>query len=168
MKSHGLVRRAIRGTLATMVLGPLLACGTPQHKQAATPAEMPMPEATRAPLAHAPDVDDDVPAAPRAHVDTRACEPAGKSVVVVARDAEGRPERWRYFETRHGRRALTCEAADSNGDGKVDARYFYNRSGRLVLEQRDLDFDGHAEVVADYSQFKFAAHTARPRAHDGN
>jgi hypothetical protein len=168
MKSPALVRRAIRNAVATLAFAPLLACGGPQHKQAATPAEMPMPEAMRAPVAHAPDVDDDVPAAPRAHVDTRACEPAGKAVVVVGRDADGRPERWRYFETRHGRRTLTCEAADSNGDGKIDARYFYNRSGRLVLEQRDLDFDGNAEVVADYSQFKFAAHTTRPRARDGN
>ncbi|HEX4405896.1 MAG TPA: hypothetical protein VH560_13760 [Polyangia bacterium] len=168
MKSHGLVRRAMRSPLAALAFAPLLACGAPQHKAAVSPAVMPMPEATPAPLAHAPDVDDDVPAAPRPHVDTRACEPAGKSVVVVARDADGRPERWRYFETRHGHRALTCEAADNNGDGKVDARYFYNHSGHLVLEQRDLDFDGNAEFVADYSQFKFAAHTPRARSRDGN
>ena len=160
MKSHGLLRRAILGVLA---LGPVLGCGAPQHKDAATPAEMPMPVPASAPVAHAPDVDDDVPHAPRAHVDTRACEPAGKAVVVVARDADGRPERWRYFETRHGRRSLTCEAVDSNGDGKVDARFFYDRAGHLVMEQRDLDFDGNAEVVADYSQFKFASHTTRAR-----
>jgi hypothetical protein len=69
--------------------------------------------------------------------------------------------RWRYFAIHHGRRAMTCEAADANGDGKIDARYFYGPSGRLVLEQRDLDFDGKAEVVADYSQFKPRRPTAR-------
>src|SRR5260221_12415 len=107
---------------------------------------------------------DDVPPAPRAKVDTSACDPAGKVVVVVARGADGRPHRWRYFATRHGRRLLTCEAADGNGDGRVDARFFYDASGRLVLEQRDLDFDGNAEIVADYSQF----HPRRPvvRARD--
>lgn len=168
MKLYGLCRGAPLAALAALALGPALGCGSPQHREAATPADMAMPAQTRTPLAHAPDVADDVPLAPRAHVDTSACEPAGKSVVVVARDADGRPERWRYFETRHGRRTLTCEAADSNGDGKVDARYFYDRGGRLVLEQRDLDFDGHAEVVADYSQFQFAAHTTRARSRDGN
>jgi hypothetical protein len=107
---------------------------------------------------------DDVPPAPHAKVDTSACEPAGKVVVVVARDAAGRPDRWRYFATHHGRRLLTCEAADSNGDGRVDARYFYDASGRLVLEQRDLDFDGNAEIVADYSQFKPRRPVVRARA----
>jgi hypothetical protein len=167
MKSHGLVRSTVFLALA---IGPGLGCAERQHPAAATPAEMPMPTpaATSAPLAHAPDVDDDVPLAPRAHVDMRACEPMGKQVVVVARDAEGRPERWRYFETRHGRRTLTCEAADSNGDGKIDARYFYGHGGRLILEQRDLDFDGHAEVTADYSQFNLAAHTTRTRARARN
>lgn len=97
---------------------------------------------------------DGAPPVRHAHVDTSACEPAGKSIVVLERDADGRPTRWRYFATHHGRRLLTCEAADANGDGKVDARYYYDPSGRLVLEQRDLDFDGNAEIVADYSQFK--------------
>jgi hypothetical protein len=166
MKSHraapGVVSLAL--ALTSLVL-PALAtpgCGTTQQKEAASPAVMPMPEPSQAPVArddsrngNANDWrDDDVPPAPHARVDTSACEPAGKSIVVVARDAEGRPNRWRYFATRHGHRWLSCEAADANGDGQIDARYFYDPSGRLVLEQRDLDFDGHAEVVADYSQFK--------------
>jgi hypothetical protein len=105
---------------------------------------------------------------PAAVVDVRGCDPAGKAVVVVERDASGRPSRWRYFARRghHGSRALTCEAADRNGDGKVDARYFYGAGGRLVLEQRDMDFDGEAEFVADYSQFPTRA--PRARAHDVN
>jgi hypothetical protein len=142
----------------------VLGCGTAPRKPAPTVADMPMPAASpaHAEAATQPDWrDDDVPLAPHAHVDTSACEPARKSIVVVERDAAGRPARWRYFALRRGRRVMTCEAADANGDGKVDARYFYDSSGRLVLEQRDLDFDGHAEVVADYSQFK----PRRPVAH---
>jgi hypothetical protein len=128
---------------------------------------MPLPDATgAAPRADArPDWrDDDVPLAPHAKVDTSACDPAGKSVVVVGRDADGRPNRWRYFAMHHGRRVLTCEAGDANGDGKIDARFFYAPSGRLVLEQRDLDFDGHAEIVADYSQFQPRRPIVRARA----
>jgi hypothetical protein len=98
-------------------------------------------------------------------VDTRGCDPAGKAVVIVERDATGRPSRWRYFAParrgHHGPRALTCEAADRNGDGKVDTRYFYGAGGRLVLEQRDMDFDGQAEFVADYSQFPTRARHER-------
>jgi hypothetical protein len=131
-------RRDVRGAVVCLLASVTLGCGTAASKPAAAPGEMAMPEPT--------------PAA--AHVDTRACEPAGKAITVVARDAEGRPTKWRYFATHHGRRVLTCEAADANGDGRIDARYFYDASGRLVLEQRDLDFDGHAEIVADYSQFK--------------
>ena len=139
-------------------------CGASQRREATSPAVMPMPAPFSAGTAsaearshdHDHDTDwrdDDVPPAPHAHVDTSACEPAGKTIVVVGRDADGRPNRWRYFAARHGHRWLACEAADANGDGKIDARYFYDPSGRLVLEQRDLDFDGHAEIVADYSQF---------------
>ena len=162
MKSHlapRAARRAVTGAV-TLSLGLALTsvgCGTSSPPPAASAGEMPLPDRTVAassgPRADA-DWRDDVPLAPRAHVDTSACEPAGKSIVVVAREADGRPSRWRYFATRHGRRTLTCEAADANGDGKIDARYFYDSSGRLVLEQRDLDFDGHAEVTADYSQFQ--------------
>jgi hypothetical protein len=148
--SSGVVTLAL--TLAPLAFG----CGASQRRDTVAPGEMPMPEP--APVTardeRRDDPRDDVPPAPRAHVDTSACEPAGKTIVVVARDAAGHPDRWRYFTTRHGRRILTCEAADANGDGKIDARYFYAPSGRLVLEQRDLDFDGHAEIVADYSQFK--------------
>ena len=108
--------------------------------------------------------DDDVPRAPHAHVDTSACEPAGKTVVAIGHDAAGRANRWRYFATSHGRRYISCEAADANGDGQIDARYFYEPSGRLVMEQRDLDFDGQAEIVADYSQFK----PRRPVVHARN
>jgi len=139
-------------------------CASAPTPRPAPVAQMPLPDTTRAAPraeARADWRDDDVPPAPHAKVDTRACEPAGKTVVVAARDADGHPDRWRYFETRHGRRLLTCEAADANGDGKIDARYFYDASGRLVLEQRDLDFDGHAEIVADYSQFK----PRRPAVH---
>jgi hypothetical protein len=140
----------------SVVLASVLGCGAAQRPDAASPATMPLPDEARVSARAGSRYDDrdDVPPAPRAHVDTSACEPAGKSVVVVARDADGRPDRWRYFATRHGRRTLTCEASDNNGDGKVDARYFYDPSGRLILEQRDLDFDGRAEIVADYSQFK--------------
>jgi hypothetical protein len=101
-------------------------------------------------------------------VDARGCDPAGKSIVVVERDAAGRPTRWRYFARRgHGAsRLLTCEAADRNADGKIDTRYFYGAGGRLVLEQRDMDFDGQAEFVADYSQFPTRA--PRARTHDVN
>jgi hypothetical protein len=93
-------------------------------------------------------------------VDQRACAAAGKSIVVVHRDAAGRADRWRYFQTMRRRhrsvKALTCELADSNHDGLVDARYFYGADGQLVVEQRDLDFDGRPEVTADYSQFRMA------------
>jgi hypothetical protein len=159
-------RRAAPGVVSlalalTSLILPALAapgCGASQRKEAAAPAVMPMPEPAHAPVAHDGSQndwrDDDVPPAPHARVDTSACEPAGKSIVVVGRDDQGRPNRWRYFATRHGHRWLACEAEDANGDGQIDARYFYDPSGRLVLEQRDLDFDGHAEVVADYSQFK--------------
>jgi hypothetical protein len=156
-------RRAGSGVVTlALVLAPLglgaPACGGSQKKEAGSPAVMAMPDPERAAAARAASRedwrDDAVPRAPRAHVDTSACEPAGKSVVVVGHDAAGRPNRWRYFASRHGRRWLTCETADANGDGRVDARYFYDPSGRLVMEQRDLDFDGEAEIVADYSQFK--------------
>jgi hypothetical protein len=151
----GLVALALS---AAPLVGAAVGCGAPQRKPPAVAREMPLPEPAPAPAARADARrddwrDDDVPPAPRAHVDTSACAPAGKSVVVVGRDADGRPNRWRYFASRHGHRWMTCEAADANGDGKIDARYFYSPSGRLVLEQRDLDFDGNAEIVADYSQF---------------
>jgi len=115
---------------------------------------MPLPESTTAAVPR-----DEVPEPrqPVTSVDPRRCSPAGKMIVVVGRDADGRPNRWHYFAWEHRNhqkvRVLTCEAADSNGDGKVDTRYFYGSNGKLVLEQRDLDFDGHAEFVADYSQF---------------
>jgi hypothetical protein len=141
------------GSVLSVALASVSGCGAAQRQGTASPGAMAPPDTTRARASR--DYDrDDIPPAPRAHVDPTACETAGKSVVVVARDAEGRPDRWRYFATRHGRRVLTCEAADANGDGQIDARYYYDPSGRLILEQRDLDFDGHAEVVADYSQFK--------------
>jgi hypothetical protein len=146
---------ALALALAPMGLG-AVGCGGPQKKPPAAPVEMALPDPFR-PVPPAPARsdwrDDAVPPAPHAHVDTSACDPAGKAIVVVGRDADGRPNRWRYFATRHGRRWLACEAADANGDGRIDARYFYDASGRLVLEQRDLDFDGQPEVVADYSQF---------------
>jgi hypothetical protein len=119
----------------------LLGCSAAQRLPVtARPAAMPLP-ATRGPAAM---------------VDPRGCDPAGKSIVVVERDGNGRPSRWRYFATsrrQHRARVLTCEAADRNSDGKIDTRYFYGAGGRLVLEQRDMDFDGQAEFVADYSQF---------------
>jgi hypothetical protein len=154
-------RRSGPGALTlVLALAPVglaaVGCGGPQKKPPSAPTEMAMPDPERpAPPApvRAAWRDDDVPPAPHVHVDTSACEPAGKSIVVVGRDAEGKPNRWRYFATRHGHRWLSCEAADANGDGKIDARYFYDSSGRLVLEQRDLDFDGQPEIVADYSQF---------------
>jgi hypothetical protein len=128
----------------------------------------------RKPAAPAPRASMPLPATPAggrpAVVDTHGCDPAGKAVVVVERDASGRPSRWRYFApARRGHRApraLTCEAADRNGDGKIDTRYFYGAGGRLVLEQRDMDFDGNAEFVADYSQFPTRA--PRTRSHDLN
>jgi hypothetical protein len=149
-------RRAVR---ACVLAGALAGCATSPPKASVSngPAsEMAMPAPSSAARAEPlrPDRDDDLPLPPRAHVNVAACEPAGKSVVVSERDAGGRPVRWRYFSTRHGRRLLTCEAVDANGDGRVDARYFYGAGGRLVLEQRDLDFDGHAELEADYSQFQ--------------
>jgi hypothetical protein len=164
-------RRAVSGVvvlalaLATVAVGSA-GCGGSQRKTPASPAEAAADDPagstnSGAPAAqtsahadtHADWRDDDVPPAPRAHVDQSLCAPAHKVIVVVGRDDAGRPNRWRYFATRHGRRFLSCEAADANGDGKIDARYFYDPSGRLVLEQRDLDFDGTPEVVADYSQF---------------
>jgi hypothetical protein len=149
MKSRGSRRAAV--AFVFFVVGPGLGCAAARRP----PVEAPRDEASRA----APPSREDrpVPAvvAPPVSVASTACEPRGKAVVVVARDAAGRPSRWRYFApARHGQRgALTCEAADSNGDGKVDARYFYGRGGRLVREQRDLDFDGRDELVADYSHF---------------
>ncbi len=60
-----------------------------------------------------------------------------------------------------------CEAADRNGDGKVDARYFYDTREKLVYEQRDMDFDGRAEFVADDSRFpKLPAKSSLVRARD--
>jgi hypothetical protein len=99
-----------------------------------------------------------------AKVDLTSCEPAGKAIAVVHRDSNGSPDRWRYYRptkqpTRRGHRTfqvLTCELADVNHDGKIDARFFYAADGLLILEQRDLDFDGRPEVVADYSQFRHA------------
>jgi hypothetical protein len=138
---------------AAIVLG----CGTPHRPVAARPTTMPLP----AP----PDGRRGAPVV----VDTRGCDPAGKSIVVVERDSSGRPSRWRYFAAprrQHRARVLTCEAADRNGDGRIDTRYFYGAGGRLVLEQRDLDFDGRAEFVADYSQFPTRGNAVR--AHDVN
>jgi hypothetical protein len=127
-------------TATALALAATAACGGPQGPAPATPATtMALPELTAS------------------TIDTRGCEPAGKSIVVIERDSKGHPCRWRYFAlVRHGHRsdrALTCEAADRNGDGKVDARYFYDAHGKLVFEQRDMDFDGRAEFVVDYSRF---------------
>jgi hypothetical protein len=135
-------------------------CGEPQPPSTSTPATMALPD----------------PAAstgpngvrfPGTVVDTRGCDPAGKSIAVIERDPQGRPCRWRYFalvRRGHGNvRVLTCEAADRNGDGKIDARYFYDSREKLVLEQRDMDFDGRAEFVADYSRFPTKRSLARAR-----
>jgi hypothetical protein len=155
MSSHGNARRPFVAALA-LIAAAALGCGAPQRRAAASrPAVMPLP----------------APPTPRdsgraAVVDPRGCDPAGKSIVVVERDGGGRPVRWRYFApARRPRRArvLTCEAADRNGDGRIDTRYFYGAGGRLVLEQRDMDFDGQAEFVADYSQFPARGQVARPR-----
>jgi hypothetical protein len=134
--------------LAATVLA-LAACGEPQRPATATPATMALPEVAAS------------------TVDTRGCDPSGKSIVVIERDAQGRACRWRYFAlVRSGHRdvrVLTCEAADRNGDGKVDARYFYDAHEKLVLEQRDMDFDGRAEFVADYSRFPTQGSLVRAR-----
>jgi hypothetical protein len=150
-----LSHRFVSGALAVgLVLGGLgiSGCASAPPKPLASAGEMALPD-PNAPQSNR-ERDDDHPLAPRAAVDTTACSPAGKSVVIAARDRSGKPSRWRYLTTIHGRRSLACEAVDTNGDGKIDARYFYDKAGRLVLEQRDLDFDGRAEVVADYSQFR--------------
>jgi hypothetical protein len=152
MKLH---RTWIRLT-ASALLAAAAGCGGPQRPvvtSAAAPPVMPLPEQR---TASAPrDVDE--PRPPVINVDPRRCNPAGKMIVVVGRDADGHPNRWHYFAYEHRAhqkaRVLTCEAADTNGDGKVDTRYFYSSNGKLVLEQRDMDYDGHAEFVADYSQF---------------
>jgi hypothetical protein len=137
--------------LTALALAAAAACGGSQPPTAATPAT------TMA-----------LPALAASTVDTRGCEPAGKSVVVIERDSKGRPCRWRYFALvrrgHHSERVLTCEAADRNGDGKIDARYFYDARGKLVLEQRDMDFDGRAEFVADYTRFPTHGSLVRARA----
>jgi hypothetical protein len=169
-------RRAGSGfAILALALAPLAAgafgCGGSPRRDPASPSDLPMPNQARPGAyleahtdAHADWRDDNVPLAPRAHVDPSLCEPAHKVVVVIGHDETGRANRWRYFAMRRGRRFLSCEAADANGDGKIDARYFYEPSGRLVMEQRDLDFDGTPEVVADYSQFK----PRRPVVHARN
>ena len=125
------------------------ACGQPQRPAPATPATMALPEVATS------------------KVDTSGCDPSGKSIVVIERDAQRRPSRWRYFAPahvgNHSVRVLTCEAADRNGDGKVDTRYFYDSHARLVLEQRDMDFDGRAEFVVDYSRFPTQGSVVRAR-----
>jgi hypothetical protein len=92
-------------------------------------------------------------------LDRAGCDPTGKATVVTSKGADGQINRWRYYAmVRRGGasvKVLKCEAADTNGDGYVDARHFYDDRGQLTLEQRDLDFDGRAEVVADYSQFSY-------------
>jgi hypothetical protein len=158
-------RRGIFGAAPLVFASAIAGCGTSPARPVGSPGSlsstgapgqtaMPAPSGGARAQALRPDRDDDLPLPPRAHVDVAACEPASKTVVVSARDADGRPMRWRYFALRHGRRVLTCETVDANGDGRVDARYFYGAGGHLVLEQRDLDFDGHPEVEADYSQFQ--------------
>jgi hypothetical protein len=150
--AHRPTRAGAWGGLLLAALAPL-GCAETQEKEPATPAEMALPVLAAAP-AHE---DDGEPRAPARPLDTRGCEPRGKSITVVHRDQDGHADRWRYFQSvRRAHRTfhvLTCELADNNHDGKVDARYFYGARGRLVLEQRDLDFDGRAEFVADYSQF---------------
>jgi hypothetical protein len=92
-------------------------------------------------------------------LDRAGCDPTGKATVVTQKGADGQIKSWRYYTmVRRGgtsARVLKCEAADTNGDGYVDARHFYDDRGQLTLEQRDLDFDGRAEVIADYSQFSY-------------
>lgn len=92
-------------------------------------------------------------------LDRAGCDPTGKATVVTAKGPDGQVNRWRYYAmVRRGGtsvKVLKCEAADTNGDGYVDARHFYDDRGQLTLEQRDLDFDGRAEVIADYSQFSY-------------
>jgi hypothetical protein len=92
-------------------------------------------------------------------LDRAGCDPGGKATVVTSKGADGQINRWRYYAmVRRGGssvKVLKCEAADTNGDGFIDARHFYDDRGQLTLEQRDLDFDGRAEVVADYSQFSY-------------
>jgi len=92
-------------------------------------------------------------------LDRQGCDPNGKAQVVVQKTDDCKGTRWLYYQNaRRGTgvaRVLRCEAADTNGDGYVDARYFYDAQGQLMLEQRDLDFDGHAEVIADYSHFSY-------------
>lgn len=92
-------------------------------------------------------------------LDRAGCDPTGKATVVTSKGPDGQVNRWRYYAmVRRGGsavRVLKCEAADTNGDGYVDARHFYDDRGQLTLEQRDLDFDGRAEVIADYSQFSY-------------
>jgi hypothetical protein len=137
------------GASVASIVALTIGCAAPQRKEPATWSS------TAAPTGGA--------AAP-ANVDLTSCEPAGKAIAVVHRDSDGKPDRWRYYRatkqpTRRGHRTfqvLTCELADSNHDGKIDARFFYAPDGLLILEQRDLDFDGRPEVVADYSQFRRA------------
>jgi hypothetical protein len=148
------------GLAATTLFATVLGCGETQRPAPVTsPAVMPLPERTVSTSSSSLSSlsSSGEPRPPTVSVDPRRCDPAGKAIVVVGRDADGRPNRWHYFAFEHHAhqkvRVMTCEAADSNGDGKVDTRYFYASNGKLILEQRDLDFDGHAEFVADYSQF---------------
>jgi hypothetical protein len=155
MKSY----RALTRLMASAVLAAAAGCGGPQRPavtSAAAPPVMALPEQRTVSAPRDPR-DADAPRQPVINIDPRRCNPAGKTIVVVGRDADGHPNRWHYFAYEHRAhqkvRVLTCEAADTNGDGRVDTRYFYASNGKLVLEQRDMDYDGQTVFVADYSQF---------------
>jgi hypothetical protein len=61
-------------------------------------------------------------------------------------DADGRPERILHYQ----RGALSGEARDSDGDGRLDTFDRLDAEGRVALREEDVDGDGAIDVRSVY------------------
>ena len=74
--------------------------------------------------------------------------PAGRRVRADDRNADGRPDVWRQYDTQ-GR--LTEVAVDSNYDGRSDIQEYYDR-GELVRRESDRNFDDRVDLIEEFDR----------------
>jgi hypothetical protein len=95
-------------------------------------------------------------------LDRSRCDPAGKRVVTVDVNGDGRPDVWKYYANIDGKEVLTCTQNDLNFDGQVDTSKHVGPKGQLLFDESDFDFDGKSDRISIYEGSTRHAHTVGP------